>query len=331
MKIEKWDHQKISRPGIYSGVPLEFYHGDCCVGDSVSSSGLRTIYTESPAHYFEDSYLNTEPDEDEDEEKKKESVALVLGRAAHHLLLGEEAFLTTFVVRPKQLGGSDWQGNRKECRAWLAQQAVDGRTVLLPSHIRHVRGMAKALTKHPLIKAGILNGQVECSLFWKDKETGIWLKARPDVIPNDSGDAADLKTTRQYGYDFDHDASKMRYDMQAALTKWAFKEVLGLEMQSFSLIPVTTSAPYCCDVLTLNSADISMAEADLRVALKTFAHCRKTGDWFGPAGTQSDARFLAFSQWVRDRAEHRRDFLLREIERAKGDDQPTQLDYLGTP
>lgn len=329
MKIVKWDRQKISRPGIYSHLPLEAYHGDICVGPSVSSSGLRTIITGSPAHYFVESYLNPEPPPETDD--KAESEALILGRAAHHMLLGEEEFLTTFVIRPEVLEGSAWQGNRTACKAWLKEQEVYGRTVLLRSQIERVRGMANALGKHPLIKAGIMNGHVECSLFWQDKETGIWMKCRPDVIPNESGDAADLKTTRLYGYDFDTDAAKKGYDMQAALTKWGFKEALGMEMQSFSLIPVTSRPPYCCDVLTLQGADIIEAEKDLRIALRTFAHCLKTGDWFGPGGTQSDARFLAFPPWLTERRKFKRDFLLREIERAKGEDQPSQLDYLSTP
>jgi len=320
----KWDGKKITKPGVYD-MPLLAYHGQPCDGPSVSSSSLRTIFTKSPAHFWVSSSLNPNavPQEDTD--------AFILGRAAHHLLLGEDDFSTLFIVRPDELDGEKWQGNRKACKAWLAHQQAAGRTVLKPEQIEKIRGMAKSLSRHPLIQAGILNGEIEKSLIFRDKETGIWIKSRPDTIPNDGGDVADLKTTTHTGFDIDDSASKLRYDAQAAITKWALKAVLDIEMTSFSLVFVEKEPPHCVDVLTIQSEDIQRAEDDMRVALRVLRHCLDTGDWFGPSGTQNDARFLAFSQRVRERAEHRRDFLMREIAKSAAANEPSELEYLSTP
>jgi len=38
-----WDVGKISQQGIYAKIPMSVYHSDCCVGPSISSSGLREI------------------------------------------------------------------------------------------------------------------------------------------------------------------------------------------------------------------------------------------------------------------------------------------------
>lgn len=316
---------KIDKPGQYDKVPMEFYHGDLCVGPSVSSSGLRTLFTQSPAHYFDTSYLN--PDREEDEDKE----AFVLGRAAHHLLLGEDDFSTLFIVRPDEApDGRAWNGNNNTCKAWLAKQADAGRTVLTPSQIVQIRGMARALAANSLVQSGILNGAIEQTLVWKDKETGIWLKARPDAIPNDGGDVADFKTTANFGFDLDNSASKLRYDMQGALIKWGLKEVKGIDMASFSLIFALKKRPHCVDTLTFHDEDIEQAERDLRVSLRTFAHCIDTGNWFGPMGSQGDARYLAFSKRVRDQAEYRRDFLTREIARQQIQPQYTEAEYLAS-
>lgn len=334
MKIKRWDGKKISEPGIYDGIPMDIYHGDLCIGPSVSSSDLRTIFIQSPAHYFETSYLNTskEDEDEEDEEVQKENANFVLGRAAHHLLLGEDDFSTQFIVRPEEApDGRAWNGNNNSCKAWIAHQTDAGRTILTRKQIKVVRGMARSLAKHPLIEAGILNGHVEKSIVWRDKQSGVWLKSRPDVIPNDSGDVADLKTTAAMDYDFDNDGSKFRYDMQAALTKWGLKETLNLEMQSFSFVPVLKKAPHCCDVLTLQGEDIIEAEKDLRISIEIFANCLKTGNWFGPSGTQSDARFFVFKPYIRERAQLRRDFLQRELERETAANQPTQAEYAAVP
>jgi len=322
-KIIKWDGKPISTKGAFTGIPMLAYHGQLTVGPSISSSGLRTIFTQSPAHYFDTSYLNPERADEDDKE------AFILGRAAHHLLLGEDDFSTLFVMRPDELDGAPWHGNRKVCKTWLHDQALAGRTVLTPAQIESIRGMARALAKHDLIQQGILNGQIETSLVWKDKETGIWLKSRPDAIPSDSGDVADLKTSVNYGFDLDNSAAKLRYDIQAALTKWGLRECLGIEMQSFSLVFALKKRPYCVDVLTFHNEDIEQAEKDLRVALRVFARCVETNNWFGPSGSQNDARYLAFSQRVRESAEHRRDFLTREI--ARPTVQPTELEYAETP
>lgn len=312
--------------GIYSGVPMDVYHSDCCEAPSVSSSDLRTLFSESPAHYWATSPYNPERIADDDDEK----AAFVLGRAAHHLFLGEDDFSTQFIARPHELAGKPWQGNRTECRAWMAEQARAGRSVLKPDQIESVRGMAKALSAHPIINAGILNGKIEQSLFWPDKRTGLYFKSRPDAIPTDSGDMADLKTTRFYGYDLDREVSRRRYDMQAALAKWGCREVLGLELESFSFVFVGIKPPHCVEVLALDKADIELAEKDLRVAMDTFEWCLKTGLWFGPGGTQNDARFVRISDWAKESATLKREFLQREVERATATEY-SESDYAEVP
>ena len=58
LKTTVWNGDPIRNPGIYSGLPLEDYHADICIEPSVSSSGLRTIYDQSPAHYWVSSPYN---------------------------------------------------------------------------------------------------------------------------------------------------------------------------------------------------------------------------------------------------------------------------------
>lgn len=307
----------IDKAGIYS-MPLDVYHSQCCIGPSISSSKLRTIFMHSPAHYWFESEMNTERVEDEDEEEPAEKASFVLGRAAHHLLLGEEAYSTLFIQRPKMApDGRAWNGNNLTCKAWLADQRNAGRTVVTPQQVRNIRGMAKSLAEHPLVNAGILNGDIERSLIWRDKKTGIWLKSRPDAIPSDSGDVADLKTTSFHGEELDREVRKHRYDMQGALTKWGLKEVLGLTMNSFCLVFVGSKGPWSTDVLAISAEDIEAAERDLRQSVDTFAWCLEHNNWFGPSGTQLDARYVYFPDAVKERHQFRREFLQREISKAE--------------
>ena len=314
---------KIAKKGVYS-ISTEAYHGQCCEGPSTSSSELRTLFIQSPAHMYVHSSLNPKRIE------QAETEAFVLGRAAHHLLLGEDDFSTQFIVRPEEApDGRAWNGNNNSCKAWLNDQRSAGRTVLTPNQIQQIRGMARTLAAHPLIQAGILNGEIEKSLVWQDKETGIWLKARPDAIPNSSGDFADLKTTTEIGFKLDRSVINYRYDLQACLTKWGAKEVLGIDMADFSFVFVEKDPPHCVDVLVLDKEDIQRAEYDLRTALRTLKYCLETNDWFGPSGTQRDARYVSIPEYAQNSNILRREFLEREI--APASVQHTQAEYAAVP
>lgn len=319
MKITRIaDGEIITRPGAYR-MSLDWYHSQSCAGPSTSSSELRTLFSDSPAHAWEESSLNTAKREQEDEEETKlaEKKSYILGRAAHHLLLGEDDFQTAFIVRPLEIDDKPWNGNRTVCKEWLRVQAKAGRTVLTDKNIEQIRGMAHALAAHPLVKMGILEGEIEVSLVWRDERTGLWLKSRPDAIPTSSGDFGDLKGTSFYAYDLDRQAENCRYDMQAALAKLGCKEVLGLDLESFSLVFASFRPPHCVDVLEIHQKDIEAAGRDLRVAIDTLAWCLEHDNWFGPSGTQRDARPVFFSDRMREEAARRREFLQREIAKAE--------------
>lgn len=301
---------KINKDGLYD-ISMDTYHGQCTEGRSTSSTDLRRIILQSPKHCFAKSSINP------DRRPQKTTEAFTLGRAAHHLLLGEASFSSLFTLRPETIDGAAWQGNRTVCKNWIKDQQNAGLTVVTDVQIEAIRGMAKELSSHPLIQGGIMNGQIEKSLVWRDKETGIWLKARPDCIPADSADCADLKTTSEIGYQLDNAITKYRYDMQAGLVKIGLKACLGIDMAEFSFIFVESDEPHSTDVLTLKPKDIEDAEIDIRCALRTMAYCIKTGDWFGPSGTQRDARYANISPLDKARAKARRDFLEQEIRPAQ--------------
>ena len=71
----------------------------------------------------------------------------------------------------------------KVCAAWRAERGREGKAILTLNDVADIRGMAESLGRHPIIKAQALNGLIERSGFYKDKDTGIWVKIRPDAIP----------------------------------------------------------------------------------------------------------------------------------------------------
>lgn len=300
MKVIDWKKgEVITEPGIYSGVPMSIYHSqNLCDGPSISSTGLRKIFNESPAHFYSSWDGNPEREDPGD------SPAFTLGRAAHHLLLGEDDYSTLFVQRPDEIGGKPWQGNRTECKEWLKAQAKAGRTVLTPEQVKTIRGMAKSLAAHPLVQSGILNGLVETTMVWKCKDTGIWKKARPDVIPTDSGGFCDLKTTTSVqGDDLKRTLAEYGYPQQAALVAEGWQTLTGESCDDFCFAFVEKTAPYCTRFVVVPEDDMLRGERANYAAAELFARCLESGVWPGPG--ENDAEYLSLPKWAQERLDYK--------------------------
>lgn len=302
----RWQGERISTPGLYASIPLDTYHGNIADGPSASSTVLRTIWDESPKHAWARSGMNPSRIVEEP------SAAFILGRAAHHLICGDVGFAESFAIQPPTLDGAPWHGNRTECKKWTAARKREGKTILTDGMVESIRGMATELGNNPLVQAGILNGQVERSMFWKDKETGLWLKARPDVIPSDSGDYADLKTTESVLYrDLQASLGNYGYVQQAALV-FEGARALDLEANSFSLIWVEKKPPHCTRVQALRDEDIQRGLKMNRVAIRAFADCFASGKWPGPGDDHADAEYVDLADWKRAQIDERLNLQLRE-------------------
>jgi hypothetical protein len=287
----KYTGATITAPGIFVGMGMDRYHGQPCDGPSVSSSGLRTIWAESPAHFWSKSSLNPK------RKPQADSPAFAVGRLAHKLLLeGREGLAEEFAVRPNCW--SDWR--TKEAKVWRDEQTLAGRTVITEDDLEVVTGMAESLARHPLVKAGILDGKVERSLIWKDAETGIWIKSRPDVIPNASAVMADLKTTTSVTDDaLAKSLASFGYQIQGAVIGMAAEALLGVEMEAFALVWVEKADPFCVRVTQVTPDDIERGRRQVRAALRTMARCLDTGVWPGPGG--SGASYLSLPAYAANR------------------------------
>lgn len=311
MNVIDWDGKKISKPGIYRGIPIDRYHENICDGPSISSSGLRQIFNESAAHYFVGSPYNPE----RDPEANKPNKGMILGRAAHHLFLEQKGFAKTFVVRPDESpDGRAWNGNNNSCKDWIKRHEAAGLTILTAEQMAAVIGMAKSLRKEPLIQAGILNGKVEHSMIVREPQTGIWLKSRPDVIPNDAHDFVDLKTSAVIDdEDLQGVIGDFGYNMQGALIGMVNQLLTGKPMTSFNLIFVETTAPYCVRAVAVKSDALKDGEDQCRAALKLFKRCMETGDWIGPMGHQTEMSHLGLKPWRAERNKYRLSLINREL------------------
>lgn len=293
-KTIEWDGVQITKPGMYGRIPLETYHHhEICDGPSISSSLLRLFNPDlgSPRHFY--AKWGGNPHRVEPEEKRY----FILGRALHHLCLGEKFFAKVFVQQPAEYEAAvgelkPWNNNALSCKAWNALQAKNRRTILTPKEVEQIRQMAISVGNHPMVREGLLRGLIERSFFWKDKETGIWLKWRPDSVPTDSADFGDLKSTTSVMRDaLARTIRELGYYQQVALGAEATRHVLDMEMASFTYLFVEKQSPWCTRDERLFDEDINRGARMNRACLNMFAKCLKDNYWPGPGeGNEGNER-----------------------------------------
>jgi hypothetical protein len=304
MKVTKWNGEPISKPGWYSGIPIELYHSaGICAGKAVSSSNLRTCWTKSPAHMFASWAENPEADPFE------ATRFMILGQAAHHLFLGEDDFSSKFVAQPTEYPDKKtgikkaWHNGSDFAKAWHEKQAIQGRTVVTLKELQAIIAMSKTLAAEALVQQGLLNGIVECSGFFQDSETGLWCKTRPDVIPTDSGDFADLKTASDVTtVALMSSIRSYAYHMQGALV-WECCEALNLPFESFILMFIETDKPYCARAVPLTDDDLARGRMQNRSMIRKIKQCMELNHFPGPG--EGDTRPMPLGKDERDRIDAR--------------------------
>lgn len=302
MKLTPFDGEEITEDGAYE-MPMEVYHSQCCDGPSISSGGLRTIWNQSPAHFWAFSDLNRNRFE------KPESKALNMGRAAHALLLGDEDFAANYAVIPDNAPQRPTEAmlNAKSPSEssiarinWWAQFDADteGKTLITEEEYRAISYMAENLHRQPIISDyGLFQGLAEASLIWRFRN--VWIKSRPDMLPQSGMEIADLKTIAEADR-----RSCLRaitdhgYDMQMALAIEGAKIIAGLEIKEAVIVFVEKKPPFTVRCIPLDQDALFYARTKNAIAMRRFAECVESGIWPGP---EDDMTPYAAPQWEIDK------------------------------
>jgi hypothetical protein len=285
----------IDKPGQYD-IPMSIYHTQCCVGPSVSSSGLRKIRLESPADFWATSDLNDNRWENEAND------AFTFGRAAHALILGDEDFNAGFAVVPKdaprkptvtqinaRAEGRVSDAAKKSFDFWDQFDADNAhKEYLKEDDLDAIGHISRKLNADPVVQT-LLDGQAEQSLIWQDQETGIFLKSRLDMLSG-TGDLADLKSTHHKDRNLLYRSIRMHgYDMQLGLATMALEHVLGIpfepeiyEAKACILLFVYKSMPYHVMPIEVNFDALYWARIKCRAAINLMKKCIDENHWPGP-------------------------------------------------
>lgn len=253
--------------GIHHNVPMEAYHGNCCPGPSVSGSVLWELHSSCPAKAAARHYLN--PDRDEDEETTE---AKGFGSAAGVFLIeGEDAFNERYAVKPEGMSfvttdGKTWKKNNAD------------RTIVTYAEHQRMIGMRDGLQLNEGVANAFTGGAPEVTAIFKDPETGIYLKARPDYLRK--GLALNYKTTKSAAPEpFMKDAWTYGYSVSAAICVDVLK-ALG-EPAPYCIIAQEKKSPYLSKAYVLSDDYMVGGRMIYRRALRKFADSIAAGKFDG--------------------------------------------------
>lgn len=245
-----------------AGIPEETYHGDLT---SVSSSTLKTVVSKTPAHAKAD--LET---------PRAQTPALLLGRAVHCRVLEPESYPARYAVAPKVD-----RRTREGKATWDAfTQAHPGAAILSEEDGATVEAIAAAIQAHPIAHHAVRGGHAELSGWYRDPETGVQCRIRPDYLRAAGGIMADVKTALDASPGaFQRSIHGLGYHVQAAMYAAGFEAIIGDPLRDFLFITAEKSRPYAVAVYRLEEDALAVGRRLYRAALRTWADCLERGTW----------------------------------------------------
>jgi len=259
-------------PQIFESMPKEErlsnaeYHAKT---SHVNKSQLDEM-ARSPAHYkakFIDKLIET-----------PRTPALILGSAYHKLQTETDLFFEEYCIAPKI--NRRTKAGKEEFAEF--EKSNKGKEVLTEDQYSQIENMVNAVNSHPSAsKLMKLKGRAETTRLWKDYETALDCKCRPDWLCSDDGLIVDLKTTEDASPEgFARSIHKFRYHVQAAFYLRGCDEC-----SNFIFVAVEKSPPYAVVCYQASSDMIAAGDRIATRDLDQLAKCLKSNRWPSYADT----------------------------------------------
>lgn len=261
----------------------EDYHAD---KSFVSSSGLKHLI-KSPKH-FKKLYLEAE--------SKPDTNAMRFGRIVHLALLEPNKFKEKVKAVP-DFGDLRLVINREKKKEWLAQLPQGVEFVSINEYedlLQIIDSVLENKDALELIKDGIF----ECSGFFRDPETGLACKIRPDIMRHNLEILPDVKTSAFPDKEaFSREIWKYRYDISMAYYRLGIECITGIRPKVVRFIVVEKEPPFEVLIFEMDIGMVNRAETELRVLLNMLAKCIEKNHFPGRQGN-SGPQVISFPVWT---------------------------------
>lgn len=263
------------KPHWVEDLDENIYHAD---KSAVGSSSLR-LMLDSPKAFQWGFFKGYE---------KEQTENMRLGRLIHMAVLEGSKFKERYVVMP-QFTGRTLKGeitsspNCKEVKdkreAWLSDQRPDA-VITTEEEVEMITGIIDGLMERIDGPELFQRGRPEVSGFYRDPETGIKLKVRPDFLSLNSNLLVDLKSARtSERRRFGSNSFSDRYDFQMAMYRQGVMAISGVKPSLVAMVSVEKKWPFENGIYWYEESDFIKADGDYRTALTRLAQCMKENKW----------------------------------------------------
>lgn len=200
---------------------------------------------------------------------EKESAAMLLGELVHCLVLEPDQVLERYVGEIKV------DRRTKDGKAAYARfiQQANGRLIVDESTFEKAAQMATNVIGQELADAALKGCLIERSITWRDDESGLTFKCRPDAYNPDNGVVVDLKTTKDASYrGMQGSSARYGYFLQAAMIREALL-FHGLKFSKYLLLCVENSEPYAYRPLIIGDDALDSGLNEFNYLKKKLATC----------------------------------------------------------
>ena len=275
----------ITEPGVYEMSDAD-YHSDPVPGGSLSSSGARLLLPPNAPAIYKHRQANPVT-----------KATFDFGHVAHRLVLGKG---TEFEI----IDADNWRTN--DAKAAAVEARENGKTPLLTKDFEQALALANAVRNHPLAGPLFRHGQAEQSLFWRDRRTGIWRRARLDWLTRTTKGqtlGVDLKTCEHADNEaIRKSVSDYGYHQQDA---WYTDGITSLNLNNgtppaFLFVFVAKKPPHLVNVVALHPVTRSWGRTLNDEAIDLWIDCREHNDWPGygrEPGQPHDIHMLELPVW----------------------------------
>ena len=241
-------------------IPIDIYHSS----EGISRSVLME-FKKSPYHYQQKYLIQSEP--------SQPTPAMILGNLIHTLTLEPSMFDDEFVIMPK----FDRRTNVGKVGYHAFQATISGRLAISEDDFTKAQNIAQAVRQHELGGSLLEDMDVERSLYFSHKPTGIQCKVRPDAWSGSI--VVDLKTTADASFrPFQSSAFKYGYFLQAGMIAEALHS-MGITMERFVFIAVEKEFPYAVGIFVLDNEALLWGINHFNELMYNYASCLEKDKW----------------------------------------------------
>lgn len=252
--------------GIVHDLPIDEYHAS----PAISHSGLCD-FARSPLHYYA---RHIDPERPPEEPRAGQ----LEGTLAHCAILEPDQFDRRYAVGPCD------DRRLKAWKSW-AETLAPHITALRPSEAAAARAQAASVRALPEVAQLLAAGNAEVSADWRDAQTGVHCRCRPDWVHPLGGCRVILLDVKTYSsaspVEFAQQVARNAYHRQAAWYTDGYAQAAGVEVMGFVFVAVETAWPYAACAAMLDDDGIERGRVENRALLARFAECQRAGEWPG--------------------------------------------------